>query len=132
MSDEKKRYYRKHLKLHPLIEKIKLWPSRSGILHGVKHIRRRGDFLEIETHCGNSFYTHNSCKSRAARWLRNKWAVSACTRCRVPEWKLTKYTNTFFSAHHGKVLGDHQWEKWHYEQIASRVAEKSETEHSGV
>ena len=102
MSDTKKRVYRKHPEMHPLVEKIKLWPSRSGILHGVKKIRKKGDFIEIETHCGNSFLTHNSRKSRAARWLRNKWAVSSCTRCKVPEWKLTNYTNTFFSSHYGK------------------------------
>ena len=104
MSDDKKRYYRKYPDLHPLIEKIKLWPSRAGVLHGVRSIRLRGEYLEIETHCGNSFRTHNSRKSRAARWLRNKWAVSPCDRCKVPEWKLTKYTNTFFSAHYGKDL----------------------------
>ena len=102
MSDNKKRYYRKYPELFPLIEKIKLWPSRTGILHGVKTIRQRGEYLEIETHCGNSFFTRNSRKSRSARWIRNKWAVSSCGRCKVPEWKLTKYTNTFFSAHYGK------------------------------
>lgn len=102
MSDDKKRYYRKYPELHLLINKIKLWPSRTGMLHGVKAVRLRGPDMEIETHCGHSFRTHNSRKSRAARWLRNKWAVSPCPNCNVPEWKLTKYTNTFFSAHYGK------------------------------
>jgi len=120
MSDEKKRYYRKHPKLNLLIDKIKLWPSRSGVLHGVKHIKMRGDYLEIITHCGNSFNTHNSRNSRAARWLRNKWAVSPCKRCRVPEWKLIKYTNTFFSAHHGKDLG-YRAEGYYSEQTAQGV-----------
>ena len=102
MADNKKRYYRKHPELHPLIDKIKLWPSRSGVLHGVRKVKLRGQYIEVETHCGNVFRTHNSRKSRAARWLRNKWAVTPCKNCKVPEWKLTKYTNTFFSPHYGK------------------------------
>jgi pyrrolysyl-tRNA synthetase-like protein len=102
MSDNKKRYYRKYPELHPLIDKIKLWPSRTGMLHGIRSVRLRGEYLELETHCGHHFRTHNSRKSRAARWLRNKWAVSPCEGCKVPEWKLLKYTNTFFSAHYGK------------------------------
>ena len=130
MSDDKKRYYRKYVELHPLVEKIKLWPSRTGVLHGVRNLRLRGDFLEIETHCGNRFLTNNSRKSRAARWLRNKWAVSACTKCAVPEWKLTKYTNTFFSTHHGKSLKGRQAEDIDNEQVAGELAYESETGHS--
>jgi len=104
MSEEKKRYFRKYPEMHPLIEKIKLWPSRTGVLHGVRSVRLHGGYLEIETHCGNSFRTRNSRKSRAARWLRNKWAVFPCENCKIPEWKLAKYSNTFFSAHYGKDL----------------------------
>jgi len=33
-----KRYYRKRVELFRLIDKIKLWPSRTGILHGIKTI----------------------------------------------------------------------------------------------
>lgn len=104
MSDTKKRYYRKYVELYPLLEKLKLWPSRTGQLHGVKTVQRRGGYIEVTTHCGKSFITRDSRKSRAARWLRNKWAVSPCKACRVPQWKLEKYTKTFFSQHHGKDL----------------------------
>lgn len=104
MADNKKKYYRKHPELHPLINKIKLWPSRTGILHGIKSVNLRGEIIEAETHCGNVFRIRNSRKSRAARWLRNKWAADPCKKCKVPEWKLTKYTNTFFSQHYGKVI----------------------------
>jgi len=47
MSDktkaEKKRYYRKKVELFRLIDKIKLWPSRTGLLHGIRTVERMGD-----------------------------------------------------------------------------------------
>ncbi|HZK02442.1 MAG TPA: pyrrolysine--tRNA(Pyl) ligase small subunit [Anaerovoracaceae bacterium] len=104
MSEAKKRYYRKHAELYPLVNKIKLWPSRRGSLHGVRHIDLRGDYIEITTHCGKQFRVLNSRHSRAARWLRNKWAFVPCPKCKVPKWKLEKYSSTFFSAHYGKEL----------------------------
>ena len=35
-----KRYYRKRVALFRLIDKIKLWPSRSGTLHGIRNIEK--------------------------------------------------------------------------------------------
>jgi hypothetical protein len=32
----KRRFYRKRVDLFRLIEKIKIWPSRKGLLHGIK------------------------------------------------------------------------------------------------
>lgn len=101
---EKKRYYRKNTALYPLVEKIKLWPSRTGHLHGVRSVAKRGPYVEITTHCGATFRAFDSRTSRAARWLRNKWAVVPCPACRVPQWKIEKYTTTFFSPHYGKDL----------------------------
>ena len=46
-----KRYYRKRVELFRLIEKIKLWPSRRGLLHGIKSIEKTGDQAWITTHC---------------------------------------------------------------------------------
>lgn len=104
MNEKKKRYYRKHVELYPLVEKIKLWPSRTGVLHGVRTVRLRGDYIDIVTHCGKSFRVLNSRNSRAARWLRNKWAAIPCICCKVPSWKLEKYSTTYFSSHYGKEL----------------------------
>lgn len=104
MTEVKKRYYRKHTELFPLLEKMKLWPSKNGILHGIKTVEPRGKHLEIMTHCGKTFRVYNSRNSRAARWLRNKWAVVPCKDCKVPQWKLDKYSTTFFSEHFGKEL----------------------------
>jgi pyrrolysyl-tRNA synthetase-like protein len=106
MTSEKKRYYRKHVELYPLINKMKLWPSRKGILHGVKEVGLRGDFIEITTHCNEFFRVYNSKTSRAARWIRNKWAGESCKVCKVPQWKLDKYSKTFFSQHYGTELID--------------------------
>ena len=35
---------------------------------------------------------------------RNKWAVKTCPECRVPEWKLEKYSQTFFNSSYGSTL----------------------------
>lgn len=47
-------------------------------------------------------------KSRAARWLRNKWAVNTCGAYRVSDWKLEKYSKTFFAQHCGVQLASEQ------------------------
>jgi len=100
----KKRYYRKRVDFFRLVEKIKLWPSRTGLLHGVKTFVEKGSYAELTTHCNKTFLVHNSKNSRAARWLRNKYAAGACKACRVPEWKLAKYSATLFNQHYGSDL----------------------------
>ncbi len=99
MADDTKRYYRKNVELLILLEKMKLWPARSGILHGIKTIENHGKYAVITTHCGQEMRVYNSRNSRAARWLRNKWAVKPCPKCKVPEWKLLKYSKTFFDTY---------------------------------
>jgi pyrrolysyl-tRNA synthetase-like protein len=47
---------------------------------------------------------YNSRNSRAARWLRNKWAVKPCPKCKVPEWKLLKYSKTFFDTYGSDLI----------------------------
>jgi len=100
----KKRYYRKHVNFFSLIQKVKLWPSRQGMLHGIQSIKVMGDQAEIITHCSERFMVRNSKNSRAARWLRNKWFSKACGECRVPEWKLEKYDGTVFKRGMGSHL----------------------------
>jgi len=99
-----KRYYRKRIELFQLIDKIKLWPSRKGILHGIKTIEKMGDQAQITTHCNKTFMVNNSRSSRAARWLRNKWITDVCPVCGVPDWKLAKYSSTRFKRHYGSFL----------------------------
>lgn len=104
MGEEKKRYYRKQVELFLLLDKIKLWPSRTGILHGIRSVERKGEYAEITTHCGKTFRIYNSRNSRAARWLRNKWVNKPCKDCKIPEWKLEKYSTTYFAQHYGSDL----------------------------
>jgi len=104
MSDAIKRYYRKHVDFFRLLEKVKLWPSKSGLLHGIKEITIKGDYAEIITHCGQTFMITNSKNSRAARWLRNKWYRGTCEKCKVPEWKIKKYSTTCFTERYGTEL----------------------------
>jgi intein-encoded DNA endonuclease-like protein len=75
----KKRYYRKKTDFFNLIKKLKLWPSRNGVLHGIKNIDIKGDTAEITTHCGETFIIKNS------------------KNCRIPEWKLEKYNSSVFN-----------------------------------
>ena len=108
MSDkekaEKKRYYRKRVDLFRLIDKIKIWPSRTGLLHGVRTIEKMGEIARVTTHCNETFMVNNSRNSRAARWLRNKWYFKSCQKCNIPEWKITKYQKTHFNQHRGSFL----------------------------
>lgn len=99
-----KRYYRKRVALFRLIDKIKLWPSRSGMLHGIRTIQKIGDQAQITTHCNKTFLANDSRNSRAARWLRNKWFKDVCPICRIPDWKLEKFSSTQFKRHYGSAL----------------------------
>lgn len=103
-STKKKKYYRKNVEFFKLVEKIKLWPARSGVLHGVKSIKVNGNMAEITTHCGEQFTVWNSRNSRASRWLRNKWCACACKACKIPDWKLEKYTKTMMTQKWGSNL----------------------------
>ncbi len=99
-----KRYYRKRVDFLSLIEKIKRWPSRKGILHGIRSVDKLGEQARVTTHCNKAFLINNSRNSRAARWLRNKLFIGVCPQCGVPEWKLEKYAATRFSRHQGSLL----------------------------
>lgn len=103
-GNDKKIYYQKRVNFFALLEKIKLWPSRRGFLHGIREITFSGNRARISTHCGEIFYTYDSRNGRAARWMRNKWIVAPCPRCRVPDWKLQKYSATFFKRRWGSRL----------------------------
>lgn len=122
MGELIKRYYRKHVDFFNLLERVNLWPSKSGILHGIKTITFKGEYAQITTHCGEKFVIKNSKNSRSARWLRNKWYRSTCSKCKIPEWKIKKYSTTCFSQHHGKDLKDHSRE---YQTIDSYVNNKN-------
>ena len=100
----KKRTYRKNQPLFALIGKMKLWPSRRGILHGIRSMEVNGDHALVSTHCGKTFLVRNSRTSRASRWLRNKQYVAPCPQCAVPEWKVHKYRGTTFRKKSGAVL----------------------------
>lgn len=89
--------FRKKEKLHKLLKRIKLWPSRKGLLHGIKAIEKKGNYLELKLYCGEVLEAKNSKNSRAARWLRNKIMVKSCPECQVPDWKLEKYSKTAFN-----------------------------------
>ncbi len=98
MDTEKiKRYMYKNQRIFGMVQKIKLWPSRSGVLHGVKQVERQGNMIKITTHCNESFVIWDSKSSRSARWLRNRWFKKPCPRCQIPEWKLQKYSATVFT-----------------------------------
>ena len=96
VKKEKKTYFRKHVDLYSVLQKIKLWPSRNGTLHGIKTLEMKGSYIELTTHCGHKLRIKNSKTSRVSRWLRNKWYAQACKECKIPDWKLGKFSSTSF------------------------------------
>lgn len=107
MSDKiKKRYYRKRVEFFKLLQKMKLWPSRKRVMHGIKELKITGNKALITTHCNETFIAYNSKNSRAHRVLRNKWGFTPCPTCRIPDWKLEKYSSTRFSQSYGSDLAD--------------------------
>ena len=78
------------------LARIKLWPSRRGILHGLRSVSRQGNRMVVKTHCNQKAIVKGSKNGRVARWLRNKWYARPCPQCRVPQWKLDKYAATAF------------------------------------
>jgi pyrrolysyl-tRNA synthetase, N-terminal region len=107
-ENSKVRYYRKSIDLLTLLDKIKLWPSRKGILHGIKKIEYYGDYAIITTHCGESFKVRNSKNSRASRWIKKKWSYCSCGKCNIPEWKIKKYSSTIMTEKWGSNLKEHK------------------------
>lgn len=91
-----KKVIHKHQGLFATLERIKLYSARSGVLHGIKSIRVNGETARIVTHCGQEIIIRNSKNSRVARWLRNRWLTEPCTACKIPGWKLEKYSTTRF------------------------------------
>jgi len=104
LDQHKLRYYRKNTDFFKLLNKIKLWPARSGTLHGIKVMKITGDIAEITTHCNKTFVISNSRNSRAARWLRNKLSFRSCEQCKIPTWKLEKYSATVMKSNWGSTL----------------------------
>lgn len=102
-KEDTKRYIYKNQSLYLLIQKIKLWPSRSGILHGLKSVEIKGRNIYLETHCGQELIVWDSKNSRSARWLRNRWCTFSCPKCKIPEWKLKKYSSTVFTGSNEKI-----------------------------
>lgn len=80
--------------LFDLVNKIKLWPSKSGLLHGVREAENLGAFIRVTTYCGETIMAKPSRRSRAARWLRNRWKKEVCPRCGIPSWKVERYAKS--------------------------------------
>lgn len=91
-----KKVIHKHQGLFATLERIKLYSARSGVLHGIKQIDDHGETATILTHCGEEIVIRNSKNSRTARWIRNRWLTEPCKKCKIPEWKLEKYSTTRF------------------------------------
>ncbi len=91
-----KRFYNKNQSIFNILDKIKLYVSRTGVLHGIKSININGQTATVTTHCGQTITVMNSKNSRIARWIRNRWLVEPCSKCKIPDWKLEKYSTTRF------------------------------------
>lgn len=60
MADAKKRYYRKNVELFVLLNKMKLWPARSGVLHGIREINLQGKYALLPLTAARPIRLYNS------------------------------------------------------------------------
>jgi pyrrolysyl-tRNA synthetase-like protein len=77
--------------LYNLVAKVKLWPSKSGVLHGVRSVENLGIKLRIITYCGDVILLKNSRRGRGHRWIRNRYEATTCHRCGIPSWKIERF-----------------------------------------
>ena len=90
-SNLQTKYRYKHMGLFDTVDKIKLWPSRKGILHGVRSVDESGEWLTASTHCGLEFKVRDSSNGRIIRQLKNRYFRGVCKKCGVPDWKIEKF-----------------------------------------
>jgi len=90
-SKAQAKYRAKHVGLFTSVDKIKLWPSRSGLLHGVREVKGSGDWIIVSTHCGETFKVRDSKNGRVHRQLKNHSYKGVCKKCAIPGWKLEKF-----------------------------------------
>lgn len=81
-------------RLFALVDKVKLWPSRSGCLHGIRSLRLEGDHIVLETHCGATLRVRNSKHGRGKRQIKHGYYKRVCKRCRIPDWKIEKFEDS--------------------------------------
>lgn len=86
-----RRYRERNKRPFDLINKIKLWPSRTGVLHGVRTVKREGNCVVVTTHCGCTLKTNDSKNGRVLRQLKRRTFKKACKKCDVPRWKMEKF-----------------------------------------
>lgn len=77
--------------LYPLVDRVKLWPSRTGRLHGVRSLDIEGEWISIETHCGEHFRVRNSKSARGKRQIKHGHYKTICKKCGIPDWKIDKF-----------------------------------------
>jgi pyrrolysyl-tRNA synthetase-like protein len=75
-----------------LVNELGFFVSRSGRLHKMSSITGYGDYLKLYTECGQCIIVRDSCQSRAARWLRNKWMKKPCRGCKIKAGDLSRFT----------------------------------------
>jgi pyrrolysyl-tRNA synthetase-like protein len=78
--------------LYDVLDKVKLWVSRTGTLHGIRTITYHGEWIDITTHCGREIRVHDSKRGRGKRQLEYRYYKKVCRECKVPDWKIAKYT----------------------------------------
>ncbi|MEM3437132.1 MAG: pyrrolysine--tRNA(Pyl) ligase small subunit [Nitrososphaerales archaeon] len=78
--------------LSTLINELGFFVSRSGRLHKISSIIGYGDYLKLSMKCGQCMIVRNSRRSKAARWLKNKWMKKPCKSCKINAGDLLRFT----------------------------------------
>jgi len=78
-------------KISSLINEFGFFVSRSGNLHKVTEIDGYGSYIKLVTRCGQCITIRNSCRSRAARWIRNSWMRKPCKGCKIKGGEMSRF-----------------------------------------
>src|SRR5665648_848899 len=69
---KKQRYLRRQKDPFTIVQQIKLWPSKNGILHGVRSVKLKSGRIVCKRHSCRTLDQSKSKNIRFARHLRNE------------------------------------------------------------
>ena len=80
-------------KIFEIVKELGFFISRSGKLHKIVSIEEYGYNLKLHTACGQYIVIRNSKRSKAARWIRNKWLKNTCKGCKIKSSETREYSS---------------------------------------
>lgn len=79
-------------KIFEIVKELGFFISRSGKLHKIVSVEEYGYNLKLHTACGQYITIRNSKRSKATRWIRNKWLKTICKGCKIKSSEISEYS----------------------------------------